>query len=130
MKVLKFGGSSVGSISSLKNVKSIVESTSAPRIIVVSALGGITDKLISTAKMAVMSDSKYRQEYSNIRYRHVDIIETLVPEKSREELYNRINPLFNELADIYQGIFLIKDLSQRTLNIVVSYGERLSSLII
>lgn len=130
MKVLKFGGSSVGSISSLKNVKSIVESTSAPRIIVVSALGGITDKLISTAKMAVMSDPKYRQEYSSIRYRHVDIIETLVPEKSREELYNRINPLFNELADIYQGIFLIKDLSQRTLNIVVSYGERLSSLII
>ncbi len=130
MKVLKFGGTSVGSIKSLKYVKNIVEATSTPKIVVVSALGGITDKLIATAKMAASSDAAYRQEYSNMRYRHVDIIETLVPEHCREELYNRINPLFNELADIYQGIFLIKDLSQRTLNIVVSYGERLSSLIV
>lgn len=130
MKVLKFGGTSVGSVASLKNVKSIVESTSAPRIVVVSALGGVTDKLITTARMASSADSGYRYEYNAIVSRHIEIIESLVPSARRTELYKRINVLFDELADIFQGIFLIKDLSARSLNIVVSYGERLSSLLI
>ena len=130
MKVLKFGGTSVGTVASLKNVKQIVESGSKPAIVVVSALGGVTDMLIATSKLATEGNPEYQTSFDNIVKRHYDIIDNLVPEADRDEIISRVDVLFEELSNIYRGISLIKDLSERSLNIVVSYGERLSSLII
>ncbi|MGM9847070.1 MAG: bifunctional aspartate kinase/homoserine dehydrogenase I [Muribaculaceae bacterium] len=130
MKVLKFGGTSVGTVESLKNVKKIVESNSEPCIVVVSALGGLTDMLIKTAKTACKGDISYRELYEGIVTRHNNVIAGIVPAEKQEEVHKITDPLLTELGDIFQGISLIKDLSQRTLDIVVSYGERLSSVII
>lgn len=130
MKVLKFGGTSVGTVASLKNVKQIVEGCETPVVVVVSALGGVTDLLIATSKMAAAGDSGYKVSFDNIVKRHYDIIENLVSQSLREDVKRRVDILLDELSNIYRGISLIKDLSERTLNIVVSYGERLSSLII
>ena len=80
MKVLKFGGSSVGSVEGLANIRKIVESTDGRKIVVVSALGGITDLLISTARLAVSDDIKYLDSYARIVERHLDIIKGIVPD--------------------------------------------------
>lgn len=131
MKVLKFGGTSVGTVESLCNVKKIIErESSEPLIVVVSALGGITDRLIATARMAAAGDMAYTDSLDYIIGRHETIINGLVPESRVAQLRNIVNPLFDELTNIYKGLSLLHDLSLRTLDIVVSYGERISSVII
>lgn len=130
MKVLKFGGTSVGTIESLSHVKMIVESCTEPVIIVVSALGGITDQLINTAHLASKGDMTYLESYANIVERHNIVITGLVPADKQSDVKSIINSLLEELGNIYRGVSLIKDLSSRTLDIIVSYGERLSSVII
>lgn len=130
MKVLKFGGTSVGTVDSLLNVKSIVESADEPVIVVVSALGGLTDRLISTARVAAAGGDAYFADYQAMVQRHHDIIEGIVPQEKRQQLYIIVNALLDELGNIYKGVSLIRDLSQRTIDIIVSYGERLSSAII
>lgn len=130
MKVLKFGGTSVGTPASLQNVKRIVESCQDKAIVVVSALGGVTDQLIGTARSAASGDISYIQSYSNIVERHLNVIRNVVPESSRDEVKSIVNPLLEELGNIFRGINLIREVSPRTLDVVVSYGERLSSAII
>ena len=130
MKVMKFGGSSVGSVSSILSVKKIVESVEEPVIVVVSALGGITDKLIRASKMAAEGNADYEKEYKEIVNRHIEMVYTVIPAgDARQELLDKVNELLSELKNIFQGIYLIKDLSSRTSNTIVSYGERLSSII-
>ena len=130
MKVMKFGGTSVGSASSILNVKKIVESAGEPVIVVVSALGGVTDRLIETSKKAAVGDASYEDGFRDIVRRHVDMVRTVIPPgQAQEDLSRRVGELLNELKDIFQGIFLIKDLSQKTSDTIVSYGERLSSII-
>lgn len=131
MKVMKFGGTSVGSVSSILSVKQIVESVNEPVIVVVSALGGITDKLINTSKMASTGNAAYEDEFQQIVSRHVEMVKEVIPAGERQEaLQGKIGELLNELKDIFQGIYLIKDLSPKTSDMIVSYGERLSSLIV
>ena len=131
MKVMKFGGTSVGSVNSILSVKRIVESASEPVIVVVSALGGITDKLINTSKMAAAGDSAYEGEFREIVYRHVEMIKEVIPAGAGQvALQRQIGELLNELKDIFQGIYLIRDLSPKTSDTIVSYGERLSSIIV
>ena len=131
MKVMKFGGTSVGSVNSILSVKHIVESVSEPVIVVVSALGGITDKLINTSKMASTGNAAYEDEFQQIVSRHVEMVKEVIPTGERQEaLQGKIGELLNELKDIFQGIYLIKDLSPKTSDMIVSYGERLSSLIV
>lgn len=130
MKVLKFGGTSVGTVESLSSVKKIVEGCNEPVIVVVSALGGITDQLINTAKLAAQGDKSHLESYSRIVERHNNVITNMVPTDKIDELKSIVNPLLDELGNIYKGVSLIKDLSDRTLDIIVSYGERLSSVII
>ena len=131
MKVLKFGGTSVGSVNSMLSVKKIVEAIDDKVIVVVSALGGITDKLIKTSKMASEGDSAYEKEMKEIVNRHIEMVYTVIPAgKDREILLDRVNELLSELKDIFQGIFLIRDLSPKTSATIVSYGERLSSIIV
>lgn len=130
MKVMKFGGTSVGSPSSILKVKSIVEAVSESVIIVVSALGGITDKLIKASKMAAAGDASYEKDFREIVYRHVEMVKEVIPEgEAQVRIQRQVGDLLNELKDIFQGIYLIKDLSQKTSDTIVSYGERLSSII-
>ena len=130
MKVMKFGGTSVGSVDSILKVKQIVEAAEEPVIVVVSALGGITDKLINTSQMAANGDAEYEQEYREIVNRHIEMVYTVIPAgEGRTVLLDKVNELLSELKDIFQGIYLIKDLSSKTSATIVSYGERLSSII-
>ena len=130
MKVMKFGGTSVGSVNSILSVKKIVGSAGEPVIVVVSALGGITDQLISTSRMAAMGDAAYEGAYREIVRRHEEMVQGVIPAgETQTLLHYQVNELLDELKDIFQGIYLIKDLSPKTSDTIVSYGERLSSLI-
>ncbi|MBO4658572.1 MAG: bifunctional aspartate kinase/homoserine dehydrogenase I [Prevotella sp.] len=133
MKVLKFGGTSVGSVKSLLSLKRIVEAEARkqPVVVVVSALGGITDKLIHTSHLALQGDERYKEEFEQMVDRHHQIIDTIITEpKKREQLFATIDALFEQLKSIYFGVYLIHDLSEKTLDAIVSYGERLSSNIV
>lgn len=131
MKVLKFGGTSVGTVNSLQSVKSIVEAESTPVIIVVSALGGVTDMLINTARLATDGNtSESSAIFEKIRGRHQDVIEGMVAVDKRAEVSAHVGEMLDELANIFKGLSLIKDLSPRSLDTIVSYGERMSSYII
>ena len=131
MKVLKFGGSSVGSVNSILSVKKIVEAVVEPVIVVVWAFGGISDKLIYTSQMAADGDSAYEKEYRDIVNRHIEMVYTVIPAgEARTNLLDQVNELLSELKNIFQGIYLIRDLSPKTSATIVSYGERLSSIIV
>lgn len=131
MKVLKFGGTSVGSIESILSLKSIVESETQPVIVVVSALGGITDKLIAISQQALTGDEQYKEEFENIVKRHHHMVENIIKdETAKKALIGTLNDLFDQLRSIYYGVFLIHDLSAKTQATIVSYGERLSSHIV
>ena len=131
MKVLKFGGTSVGSVESILSVKKIVEAEKEPVVVVVSALGGITDKLIKTSKLALAGDLSYQSEFDEIAGRHHQMIEAVIPSgENKERLLETIDALLDELKSIYQGVYLIRDLSPKTSAAIVSYGERLSSNIV
>ena len=131
MKVLKFGGTSVGTVESILSVKKIVEAIEDPVIVVVSALGGITDKLLLTSSMAAKGDVGYEKEFSGIVSRHLDVIEGVIPDvDKRRSVQIRVMNLLDELGNILRGVFLISDLSDKTSDAIVSYGERLSSLIV
>jgi len=129
MKVLKFGGTSVGSVDSILSVKKIVEAIDEPVVVVVSALGGITDKLISLSEMASKGDSSYKKEFSDIVERHLTVVKGVIPISKQASVTEKMMETLDELENIYRGIFLIKDLSAKTSDAIVSYGERISSLI-
>ena len=133
MKVLKFGGTSVGSVKSILSLKKIVEAEARtqPVIVVVSALGGITDKLIATSQIALKGDDRWREEFDAMVNRHHQMIDTIITDdKKRVDLFNKVDQLFDQLKSIYYGVYLIHDLSKKTEDAIVSYGERLSSNIV
>jgi bifunctional aspartokinase / homoserine dehydrogenase 1 len=131
MKVMKFGGTSVGSVKSILNVKKIAESSDEPVIVVVSALGGITDKLINASRLAASGDRLYEVQYQEILDRHISMIEEIIPDgESKSKLEMKVSNILDQLKNIFQGLYLIKDLSAKTSDTIVGYGERLSSLIV
>ena len=133
MKVLKFGGTSVGSVKSILSLKKVVEKESrkSPVVVVVSALSGVTDQLIAISQMALNGDEKYRNEFDLLVSRHHQMIDKIITEpKKREILFYTVDALFEQLKSIYFGVFLIHDLSKKTEDAIVSYGERLSSHIV
>ena len=133
MKVLKFGGTSVGSVESILSLKTIVEKEAQeqPIIVVVSALGGITDKLIATSVLAQKGDEAWKDEFQAMVERHHKMIDTIITDpRKREQLFNIVDSLFEQLRSIYFGVYLIHDLSKKTQDAIVSYGERLSSNIV
>lgn len=133
MKVLKFGGTSVGSVSSILSLQKIVEKEAKhqPIIVVVSALGGITDQLIATSQLALKGDESWKTEFDSIVERHHKMIDAIITDPhDREMLFNKVDSLFEQLHSIYYGVFLIHDLSHKTEDTIVSYGERLSSRIV
>ena len=133
MKVLKFGGTSVGSVKSILSVKSIVEKEAKrqPVIVVVSALGGITDKLIATSKLAENGDDKWKQSFDEIVDRHYMMIDTVITDNTaREQLFATIDIFLDLLKSIFFGVSLVHDLSKKSYDTIVSYGERISSHIV
>ncbi len=131
MKVMKFGGTSVGTPEGLKIVKTIIESERDPVIVVVSALGGVTDRLLLAADFAVKSNAGYKTILEEVILMHEELIEqTITSRQEKEEIKQKIQTLYEDLRNILRGVFLIGDLSQKTSDKIVSYGERLSSLII
>ena len=133
MKVLKFGGTSVGPVKSILSLKNIVETEARtqPVVVVVSALGGITDKLIATSQLALKGDERWREEFDAMVTRHHQMIDTIILDnQKRVDLFNKVDQLFEQLKSIYYGVFLIHDLSGKTSDAIVSYGERLSSNIV
>ena len=133
MKVMKFGGTSVGSVKSILSLKEIVEAEARtqPVIVVVSALDGITDKLIAMSQMAKQGDEHYREEFDAMVRRHHLMIDTIIHDiKKRVDLFNNVDQLFDQLKSILYGVYLIHDLSEKTEDTIISYGERLSSHIV
>lgn len=131
MKVLKFGGTSVGSVESIMSLKRIVEGGKDSLVVVVSALGGITDKLIATSKLALCGDETYKAEFDAMVKRHHEMIEAIITDTDKRDNLKRIvDSLFDELRSIYYGVYLIHDLSAKIQAAIVSYGERLSSHIV
>ena len=131
MKVMKFGGTSVGSVESILNVKKIVQEQQEPVIVVVSALGGITDRLIQTAKMAVAGDNGYHKCFWDLAQRHQEMIDAVIPAgQQHDDLMAVVKTLLEELHSIYQGVYLIRDLTPKTEAAILSYGERMSSRIV
>ncbi len=129
MKVLKFGGSSVRTAENISKVRDVVSRAERPVIVVVSALGGVTDGLIALSDQAARGDASYRQTLAILAGLHHRLIDDVIEEERRPALHETIDGLLEELRSILHGVFLIQDLTRKTADAIVAYGERLSSLI-
>lgn len=131
MRVMKFGGTSVGTVESLRNVKKIVEGSTGPQVVVVSALGGVTDMLIRGARQALKGSNDCFDTWEAIVGRHKDVVfSELIAEQEQPHVWHAVEKLLERLRNYYRGIMLLEDLSEHTLCNVVSLGERMSSLIV
>jgi bifunctional aspartokinase / homoserine dehydrogenase 1 len=132
MQVLKFGGSSVASAANISKTVSIIRKAVAldKTIVVVSALGGITDNLLLCAAAAAAGDEGYLDTLKGIEQRHLDTVRELIPVTTQSGILSMVKKTSNELEDILKGIYLLRELSARTKDHVVSFGELLSSRIL
>ncbi len=132
MQVLKFGGSSVKNATNISKVIAIVQEKikTDKTIVVVSALGGITDMLLLCSKMAAENDEDYKEKLKEVELRHLQTAKELIPITQQSAVLSLLKTLCNEIEDICNGIFLLKELSDRTKDRIVCYGEILSSQII
>lgn len=129
MKVLKFGGSSVGTSAGINRVKNIVGKTSHPVVVVVSALGGVTDGLIRLTRLAATGDLCYKAEFEALCRRHYEMVHEVIAPAAQAPLLESLKALLDELQSILHGLSLIQDMTPKTSDAIVAYGERLSSLI-
>lgn len=128
---MKFGGTSVGSAANILNVKKILSSVNEPVVVVVSAFKGITDKLLLTSQLAAEGDHSYSHEFDEIIEQHINVVQKIeLTNEQRGVLIQKVDKLLDELSKIFKGVFLINDLSKKTSDKIVSYGERLSSEIL
>ena len=132
MKVLKFGGTSVGSAKNIQKVIEIVknESLSENVTVVVSAIGGITDKLLAAADKAIEKNKNYKDDFESLRLKHVEVIDGLLSGESHETTLDIVLNHLSKLENILDGVYLINELSPKTTDKLLSFGELLSSLII
>jgi len=130
MKVLKFGGTSVGSSDSILQVKKIVESQKEKTVVVVSAVGGVTDQLIKAADLAKEGNPECFDVFSEVKEKHYQIISELFPVDVAHTIKFKVDQLFEELSTIIKGVFMLKELTEKSGAIISSFGERISSYII
>src|SRR5688572_18663681 len=132
MQVLKFGGTSVANADNINKVAGIIKTalTKDKTIVVVSALGGVTDRLLQCGALAANADQSYKQLLQEITQRHLTTIKALLPPTTQSSILSQAMQQCNEIEDICNGVFLLKELSARTKDRIVSYGELLSSQII
>ncbi|MCC5921872.1 MAG: bifunctional aspartate kinase/homoserine dehydrogenase I [Cyclobacteriaceae bacterium] len=132
MQVVKFGGSSVGSTEAIRKVKAILlkKSSKSPLLVIFSAFGGDTNRLIQAAEYAAVANEKYKDILQELTQRQLDYAQELIPPKNQSAAMAQLRVLLNELEDILRGVYLIKELSKRTLDRISCTGEQLSSLIL
>jgi len=130
MKVLKFGGSSVANAENIQKVVSIVLANTEAQVVVVSALGGVTDALIKAGTLAEQTDENYKDILQQLEKKHLDTARALLPVTHQSSCLSMIKQQFNELDEICNSVFYLKELSLRTKDRIISFGELLSSKII
>lgn len=130
MLVIKFGGTSVASAKNISLVREIVREKENSLIVVVSALSGVTNQLIHCSELASKGDEEYLKIFSQIEQKHLETARELLSYKIQGKTLSRIKMLLNELEDIFRGVFLIHELSLKTKDRILSFGEILSSTII
>ncbi|SDW90161.1 aspartate kinase [Lutibacter oricola] len=132
MKVLKFGGSSVASSENINKVIRIVKENSFKNnvAVVVSALGGVTDLLLESGKLACEGNEDYKNSFKTIEERHIEVVRELIPVNGQSSVLGQIKLMLNKLENTLEGVFLINELSAKTSDKIVSYGELFSSYII
>jgi aspartokinase/homoserine dehydrogenase 1 len=132
MRVLKFGGSSVANAENINKIISILKDRSGKEklVVVVSALGGTTDALLNSVVTASKGDEKYKDELHAIESRHLEVVKLLLPVANQSRVLSMVKQHCNEMEDICNSVFLLKELTSRTRDRMMSYGELLSSQII
>jgi aspartokinase/homoserine dehydrogenase 1 len=130
MKVLKFGGTSVGSVRNLLNVKEIIESQNDDIVVVVSAFSGITDKILTMAKTAATTNTFPESDMIEVITRHLTTIDELITSEVKEDVKNKVEEKLDELRGLIKGVSLIGELTDKTLDRIAGMGEILSSTII
>ena len=133
MKVLKFGGTSVGSADIIRRASEIIKKQLAEGeklVVVTSAMKGVTNDLAGAGKTAAMEDENYKKINEQIINLHINTIKELIHIKSQSSVIAQLKFLTNNLEDLLHGVFLLKELSSRTLDLSLSFGERFAALII
>jgi len=132
MLVLKFGGTSVGSAENIEKVIAIVkEKLNAGKVlVVVSATGGTTDALLECGKLAAAGDEAYKEKLLEVEQRHISTVKELIAVQQQSASLSMVKKMCNEIEDLCNGIFLLNELSVRTIDKLLSYGELLSSQMI
>src|SRR5690349_1573190 len=131
MKILKFGGSSVATPARIQSVIEIVKPYLKGDVAVVfSAFGGVTDVLIGISKLALESNLEYKTKLADVEKRHLDAVRELIGVQKQSSILAQVKFMMNELEDVLHGVFLVKERTPRTLDYIMSFGERLSAYII
>jgi aspartokinase/homoserine dehydrogenase 1 len=131
MQVLKFGGTSVANADNIKKVKEIIQFKKGEKtVVVVSALGGVTDELLKCGSLASSGDVSYKESLQKLNERHLAVVKELLPLTNQSSVLSLVMQQFNEVEDICNGIYLLNDFSERTKDRILSYGELISSKII
>lgn len=130
MKVLKFGGTSVGSPERIRGIKKIIESQSSPCVVIVSAFQGVTDELKHISELASERNLDYKILLDKVILKHNEFIRQLISDQKRDSVLIGTNEIFNELQETINGIYLLRELTKHSLDLALSAGERLSSMII
>jgi len=129
MRIAKFGGTSVGSPDAISQVIRIIQNQPY-QAVVVSAFSGVTDQLIRISQLSARHDNRYLDLLAELRQRHTEVIQSLIPDGNTQSLTTRIESLFAELADLLHGVYLLRECSLRSLDYIQSFGEQLSAVII
>lgn len=130
MKVLKFGGSSVSNAENIRKVLSILEQEKEPLAVVVSAFGKVTDLLLEASNLASAKDIQYKEILKTIEYRHIDATKELIPINDQSAILSQVKRMLNHLETLLDGCFLLGELSKKSSDAILSFGELLSSYII
>lgn len=130
MVVLKFGGSSVANASQIRQVLSILTDQDKPMAVVVSALGGVTDDLHSLGKLAAQGDTTYNDRFEELELRHINLVQELIPVAKQSTILSTTKQMLNQLETILDGVHMIRELSPKTQDTLLSFGELLSHTII
>lgn len=129
MKILKFGGTSVGSAENINTLLNLVKAEKEKPVVVLSAMGGVTNQLIEMAEMAERTED-YTEIFKTVEKRHFDTVKALLPANAQNPILTKLKILFNELEDALQAVSSLKELSVRSKDYIVSFGERASNLMV
>ena len=130
MKVLKFGGSSVGNSENIRLVSKILKGQDEPCVVVISAFDGVTDRLIHAAQLARGQQAAYQEVATGLRYMHLEMVNDLLKGSVKKSATQEVTSLLDEFDEVLQGVFQLRDLSAKTLDLVLSFGERLAASIV